>query len=78
MKTKLLLATLLFLAAVSNGCQEMDPNAEASKTKLAEDVATRPAARRWFWWGGDPDPAATGANPSPAAPGTATPPAGQG
>jgi hypothetical protein len=77
MKLNLLLATLLLLGAVSSGCQDMDPNSDANKAKLAEDVATRPASRRWFWWGGEAEQPAPGANPAPAAP-AATPPAPQG
>jgi hypothetical protein len=76
MKTKLLVAMLLLVAAAGNGCQDMAEG--QAKEKLAEDMTTRPAARRWFWWGGDPEQAPPGANPAPAAPVATAPPAGQG
>jgi hypothetical protein len=75
MKANLFLVLFLFVAAASSGCQEMDPAKEAPAAKLADDMSTRPASRRWFWWGGDADPAAPGGNTAPAAPGAGTPPA---
>lgn len=60
MKANLFLALFLLVGAASNGCQDTGSAAgqEASSAKLAEDMSTRPASRRWFWWGGEPEPAA--------------------
>ena len=78
MKAYLFLGLSLLAAAASNGCQENDPaGTEAPAAKLADDMSTRPASRRWFWWGGDPEPTAPGANPK-AAPGGSAPPAANG
>jgi hypothetical protein len=69
MKAKLFLVLFLFGLAVPSGCQDTDPaGKEATSAKLADDMSTRPASRRWFWWGGDADPAAPNATPPPAAP----------
>ena len=74
MKANLFLVLILLVAAASNGCQEMDPaSKEAPAAKLADDMSTRPASRRWFWWGGDPDSAAPGAKTPSAAPAGSAP-----
>ena len=78
MKSNLLLVLFLLVAAASNGCQEMEPaSKEAPAAKLADDMSTRPATRRWFWWGGDAAPA-PGGTAAPAAPAATAPPAAQG
>ena len=78
MKANLFLVLILLVTAASNGCQEMEPAPkEAPAAKLADDMSTRPASRRWFWWGGEPE-AAPGGPASPAAPAGSAPPAAKG
>jgi hypothetical protein len=79
MKANLFLVLFLFVAAVGSGCQDTDPSGkEAPAAKLADDMSTRPASRRWFWWGGEADPSANNAKTPAAAPGATPPPAPQG
>jgi hypothetical protein len=74
MKANLILVLFLFAAATAVGCQDTDPAAnQAPSAKLADDMSTRPASRRWFWWGGEADPAAPNANTPAAAPAGNTP-----